>query len=48
LFIPTMIARIRIEERAMVAQFGDAYRAYMRHTPPIFPRFMKRTEGSSC
>lgn len=36
-FIPTMIARVRMEERALVGQFGDAYREYMRTTPAIFP-----------
>jgi protein-S-isoprenylcysteine O-methyltransferase Ste14 len=37
IFVPTMIARVRIEERALVAQFGDAYREYMKSTPAIIP-----------
>jgi protein-S-isoprenylcysteine O-methyltransferase Ste14 len=37
-FIPTMIARVRLEEAALIGQFGDAYREYMRRTPAIFPR----------
>jgi protein-S-isoprenylcysteine O-methyltransferase Ste14 len=47
LFVPTMVARVRIEERAMIAQFGDAYRAYMRRTPAIFPTLPKKSEVSS-
>jgi protein-S-isoprenylcysteine O-methyltransferase Ste14 len=38
LFVPTVIARIRIEEEALIAQFGEAYRQYMRQVPAIFPR----------
>lgn len=37
LFIPTVIARIRMEEEALVEQFGDAYRAYMREIPAVLP-----------
>ena len=37
IFVPTMFARVRIEERAMVEKFGDAYREYMRATPAILP-----------
>ena len=36
-FIPTLIARVRMEECALVEQFGDPYRDYMRTTPAIFP-----------
>lgn len=39
IFTPTMFARVRIEERALLEQFGDAYRTYMQHVPAIFPRF---------
>jgi protein-S-isoprenylcysteine O-methyltransferase Ste14 len=45
LFVPTMIARVRLEERALVEQFGDAYRAYMRNTPAIVPRWRARKES---
>ena len=37
IFIPTMIARVRIEERALLETFGSAYRTYMQTTPAIFP-----------
>ena len=37
IFIPTMLTRVRIEERALVEKFGDAYRAYMETTPAIIP-----------
>ena len=37
IFIPTMLTRVRIEERALVEKFGDAYRAYMKTTPAIIP-----------
>jgi protein-S-isoprenylcysteine O-methyltransferase Ste14 len=45
-FIPTMIVRVRIEESALLEQFGDAYRAYMRDTPAIVPRLRAR-KGSA-
>ena len=38
IFIPTMIARVRIEERALLEKFGDAYKAYIRSVPAILPR----------
>ena len=38
LFTPTVIARIRMEEEALVEQFGDAYRSYMREVPAVIPR----------
>jgi protein-S-isoprenylcysteine O-methyltransferase Ste14 len=44
-FIPTMILRVRLEEAALISQFGDAYRNYMRETPAIFPRFAPRKES---
>ena len=37
IFTPTMIARVRIEERALLEKFGDAYKSYMRTTPAIVP-----------
>ena len=37
IFTPTLIARVRIEERALLAQFGDAYARYMQSTPAIIP-----------
>jgi protein-S-isoprenylcysteine O-methyltransferase Ste14 len=37
IFTPTLIARVRIEERALVEKFGDAYVRYMQTTPAIIP-----------
>jgi protein-S-isoprenylcysteine O-methyltransferase Ste14 len=37
IFVPTLIARVRIEERALLEKFGDSYAKYMQHTPGIFP-----------
>jgi len=37
IFTPTMIARVRIEEDALIEKFGDAYTRYMRTTPAFFP-----------
>ena len=37
IFTPTLFARVRIEERALLAQFGDDYAKYMQTTPAIFP-----------
>jgi len=37
IFTPTLIARVQIEERALLEQFGDAYGKYMRSTPAIVP-----------
>jgi protein-S-isoprenylcysteine O-methyltransferase Ste14 len=36
--IPLLLRRIPIEERMMVEQFGDEYRAYMGRTGRLFPR----------
>jgi len=36
-FVPSLVARIRLEERAMIAQFGDAYNTYRRTTPAVLP-----------
>lgn len=36
-FIPSLVARIRLEERAMIAQFGDAYVLYRKTTPAVLP-----------
>lgn len=37
IFTPTLLARVRIEERALLEKFGDAYARYMQTTPAIFP-----------
>ena len=38
IFTPTLIARVSIEERALLEKFGDAYKAYMQSVPAIVPR----------
>ena len=42
IFTPTMTARVRIEERALLEQFGEAYAKYMRTTPAILPLGRRR------
>ena len=42
IFTPTLIARVRIEERALLEQFGDAYKSYMQCVPAIIPRIGAR------
>ncbi|MET0261999.1 MAG: isoprenylcysteine carboxylmethyltransferase family protein [Rariglobus sp.] len=37
MFVPSLIARIRLEERAMIAQFGEAYVQYRKTTPAVIP-----------
>ena len=39
IFVPTLIARVRIEERALLEKFGDAYAKYIQRTPAIVPFF---------
>ncbi len=38
LFLPLYLARVPQEERMMIEQFGDAYRAYTQQTGRILPR----------
>ena len=35
--VPLLLRRIRLEERALLAHFGDAYRAYMERTARLLP-----------
>jgi protein-S-isoprenylcysteine O-methyltransferase Ste14 len=37
LFLPVLTWRLRIEEAALVEQFGEAYRDYRRTTPALLP-----------
>ena len=37
IFIPALLLRLRIEEAALVEKFGDAYRAYQKRVPALFP-----------
>lgn len=37
LFVPALLLRLRVEERALVEKFGDAYRQYQGEVPALFP-----------
>ena len=41
--VPCVLLRIKLEERAMLAHFGEHYAAYMKEVPPLiaFSRFSK-------
>ena len=41
IFIPLYLLRVRLEEKVMLARFGDEYRAYQHRTGRIIPRFRK-------
>ena len=41
IFIPLYLLRVRLEEKVMLARFGDEYRAYLHRTGRIIPRFKK-------
>ncbi len=36
-FVPVLVRRMRLEEEALVAKFGGAYREYQRTTPALVP-----------
>jgi protein-S-isoprenylcysteine O-methyltransferase Ste14 len=42
IYVPTLMARLKLEEQALEEKFGDAYRKYRETTPPIFPVPRKR------
>lgn len=37
LYLPALAYRLHLEEPALIAKFGDAYRAYMQSTPAFLP-----------
>lgn len=37
LFVPALLVRLRIEERALVEKFGPTYEAYQLRTPALIP-----------
>jgi protein-S-isoprenylcysteine O-methyltransferase Ste14 len=41
-FLPTLVARIRIEEKALTEKFGEKYVEFKRTTPALFPRVLPR------
>jgi protein-S-isoprenylcysteine O-methyltransferase Ste14 len=47
LFVPALVFRIVLEEKAMIAHFGDHYRTYMTTTPAIVPFRLARRKGST-
>ena len=36
-FVPVLVARVRLEEAALIEKFGAAYRDYIQTTPAFFP-----------
>jgi len=40
-FLPTLLARIRIEEKALIEKLGDAYLEFKKTTPALIPRVVK-------
>ena len=42
-FLPTLIARISIEEKALIEKFGESYLEFKRTTPALFPRVLPRS-----
>ena len=43
LYLPALAYRLHLEEPALLAKFGDAYRDYMRATPALLPYRWPRT-----
>jgi protein-S-isoprenylcysteine O-methyltransferase Ste14 len=37
-YVPLLLCRMRVEERALAQKFGDAYRAYQREVGALLPR----------
>ena len=37
-YVPLLLLRLRVEERALVEKFGDAYRSYQREVGALVPR----------
>lgn len=40
-FLPTLMARIRIEEKALIEKFGESYIEFKRTTPALIPRLAR-------
>jgi protein-S-isoprenylcysteine O-methyltransferase Ste14 len=40
-FLPTLVARIRIEEKALIEKFGESYIEFKRTTPALIPRLAR-------
>jgi len=39
-FLPTLFARIRIEEKALIEKFGEKYIEFKKTTPALVPRLV--------
>ncbi|MEQ1850686.1 MAG: isoprenylcysteine carboxylmethyltransferase family protein [Chthoniobacteraceae bacterium] len=44
IYIPALVARLKLEEHALEEKFGEAYRKYRESTPAIFPTGRQRRE----
>ena len=41
-YVPLLVYRLRVEERALVEKFGDQYRSYQREVGALWPRCCRR------
>ena len=40
-YVPLLVWRLRVEERALVEKFGDSYRVYQREVGALWPRWFR-------
>jgi len=40
LIIPTVLYRVKVEEKTLVERFGDRYREYIKRTKRFIPRLL--------
>jgi protein-S-isoprenylcysteine O-methyltransferase Ste14 len=41
-YVPLLVYRLRVEERALVEKFGDGYRSYQREVGALWPRWSRK------